>query len=74
MNTDNGNMTINELPELLTVKEISQYLRVCYTKALNIVKFSGIDYLKIDNSYRVRKEVFESWINIHGQRNYSVCK
>jgi len=61
--------TLHDLPDILTAKDISTYLRVCYTKALGIIKYSGIDYLKIDNVYRVRKDVFVEWLGIAGQRN-----
>ncbi len=58
MNTStvlNNRSTFESLPEILTPKEISHYLGICYTKALDVIKYGGIRYIKINNTYRVRK-------------------
>ena len=53
---------------LLTPHEIAEILKVSYPTALNFVKFSGIDYLKIGNQYRVTEEKFLAFISKKGHR------
>lgn len=61
---------INEYPEILTAKMIAEYLEVGYTKALNIIKYSNLDSLKLGKEYRVTKKAFEAWLYAEGKREF----
>ena len=37
----------------LTVKEIAELLKISYDSALDVVKYSGIEYVQIGRQYRV---------------------
>lgn len=49
--------------EFLTPKDISILLKISYVRALDFIKYSGIQYVKIGNQYRVTKHNFESFIS-----------
>ena len=50
----------------LTAKDISIILKICYQKALNFIKFSGIEYIKIGQAYRVEESKFYDFILNNG--------
>lgn len=52
----------------LTPNEISEILKVSYPTALAFVKYSGIDYIKIGNQYRVSEEKFNAYIQKKGKQ------
>ena len=54
------------LPEMLTPKEISKILKISYEAALAFVKYSGIDYHRIGNQYRVSSEKLTAFLNKRG--------
>jgi excisionase family DNA binding protein len=64
---ENVKNTLQQFPEILTAKEISIYLGIGYAKALHLLKFGGIPYIKIGNTFRVSKPKFETWLNQDGQ-------
>lgn len=68
------NNTIKEMNEILDARMICNYLGVGYTKALNLIKYGGLDYIKIGNTYRVTKKAFEEWLFQSGQREIAVEK
>lgn len=37
----------------LTVKEVAEMLKISYDKALEYIKYSGVEYVKIGRQYRV---------------------
>jgi hypothetical protein len=51
------NKSINELPEILDAREISNYLGIGYQKSLHFIKYSGLPFLKLGNTYRVFKKI-----------------
>ena len=53
---------------MLSPAEIAQILKISYHKALEFVKFSGIDYIKIGSQYRVSKEKFYAFVNSKGRK------
>lgn len=55
--------SLENLPEVLTAKMIAEFLDIGYVKALNLIKYGGIPYMKIGNTFRVSKKVFVEWIN-----------
>lgn len=52
--------------KMLTPHEISEILQISYPTALEFVKRSGIDYIKIGNQYRVCEDKFYAFINRKG--------
>ena len=59
-----------QLPEMLTPYEIAEMLKISYHKALEFIKYSGIDYMQIGHQYRVSAERFYAFVNAKGKRNF----
>lgn len=55
-------LTLDNLPEILTAADISQYLGVSYNYALLIIKFK-LTHIKLGNSYRVTKAHFIEFLD-----------
>lgn len=55
------------MPEMLTPKEVAKILKISYESALAFIKYSGIDYVKIGNQYRVSAEKLKAFLNRKGQ-------
>ena len=53
---------LNQYPDVLTARMVAEIMSVGYTKALNIVKYSGLPYIKIGSTYRIYKVNFERWL------------
>ena len=53
-------------PKLLTPHEIASILKVSYPTALDFVKYSGIDYIRVGNQYRVVEDKFYTFLNRRG--------
>lgn len=51
---------------MLTAHEIADYLKISYHKALDFIRFSGIDYIKIGSQYRVSSEKFHAFVASKG--------
>ena len=54
------------MPEMLTPKDVAAILQVSYESALAFIKYSGIDYHKIGNQYRVSAEKLRAFLNRKG--------
>lgn len=54
---------MNELPELMTVKEVQQYLRISEKSAYQLLKSKGFPCIKIGGTYRVDKAKLIKWVN-----------
>lgn len=52
--------------KFLTAKDISSILKICYQKALSFIKFSGVEYIKIGQAYRVEEGKFYDFILNNG--------
>ena len=53
---------------LLTPQEIAEILKISYEKALDFIKYSGVEYIKIGRQYRVD----ESKLNAFLQKNNDI--
>lgn len=53
----------SDLPDILTARDIAKYLNIGYNKALRLIRYGGMPYLKVNSTYRVSKEKFLAWIN-----------
>ena len=56
----------SKVPEMLTPKDVAAILQVSYESALAFIKYSGIDYHKIGNQYRVSAEKLQAFLNRKG--------
>ena len=54
------------MAEILTAKDIAETLKISYEKALDFIKYSGIDYIKIGNQYRVHSDKLWSFLSKKG--------
>ena len=54
------------MPEMLTPKEVADILKISYEATLAFIKYSGIDYHKIGNQYRVSAEKLRVFLNKNG--------
>ncbi len=54
------------MPEMLTPREVAEILKISYEAALSFIKYSGIDYHKIGNQYRVSAEKLRAFLNKKG--------
>lgn len=54
------------MPEMLTPKEVAEILKIGYEAALAFIKYSGIDYHKIGNQYRVSSEKLRAFLTRKG--------
>ena len=54
------------MSKMLTPHEIAGILQVSYPTALEFIKHSGIDYIKIGNQYRISEGKFYKFINRKG--------
>lgn len=55
------------MQKMLTPKEIAKVLGVCYPKALDFIRYSGIDYVRIGNQYRVTEDKLEAFLAQKGK-------
>ena len=55
------------MPEMLTPKEVAAILKISYESALAFIKYSGIDYIRVGNQYRVSAEKLKAFLNKKGQ-------
>ena len=54
------------MPEMLTPKEVADILKISYEAALAFIKYSGIDYHKIGNQYRVSADKLRAFLSKKG--------
>lgn len=52
----------------LTAKEIAKILRISYHAALDFIRHSGIDYIKIGSQYRVSEDKFYAFVAAKGTK------
>ena len=60
--------SVNYSLKILTAYDIAEILHVSYHKALEFIKCSGIDYIKIGNQYRVTEEKFYAFVSAKGRK------
>lgn len=47
----------------MNAKQIEKYIGICYAKALDFIKYSGIKYVKIGRTYFVSKETLDDFLS-----------
>lgn len=55
------------VPTMLTAKEVAAILKISYDNALEFIKHSGIDYIKVGRQYRVSEEKLTVYLQQQGQ-------
>lgn len=56
-------MTREELPEVMEVKDIQQFLKISRNTAYDLIKRKEFPTLKIGRLLRIRKESFLEWFD-----------
>ena len=56
------------MPEMLTPKDVAKILQIGYESALAFIKYSGVDFLKIGNKYRISKDKLDAFIRAKGSK------
>ena len=56
-------MTREELPEVMGVKDIQQFLKISRNTAYDLIKRKEFPTLKIGRLLRIRKESFLEWFD-----------
>lgn len=51
----------------LTPKQVAELLQIPYESALSVIKYSGIDYIKVGRQYRVKAAKLERHLNQKGE-------
>ena len=54
---------VDSLPDVICPSDVSKVLGVSYAKALSLVKYGGLNYIKIGNTYHVLKKNFTNWLS-----------
>ena len=55
------------VPTMLTAKEVAAILKISYDNALEFIKHSSIDYIKVGRQYRVSEEKLTAYLQQQGQ-------
>lgn len=56
----------SKVPDMLTPKEVAAILKISYEAALAFIKYSGIDYHRIGNQYRVSADKLRAFLSKKG--------
>lgn len=54
---------LNEYPEIMTAKNIAEYMDISYAKALHLLKYGNLPCIKIGHVFKVSRSVFSAWVN-----------
>lgn len=54
---------MSENKKYINAQDIADVLGICYAKALDFIKYGGINYIKIGHTYLVSAEKFDKFIN-----------
>ena len=57
-----------DISDMLTAADISKILKISYHSSLDFIKYSGIDYIKIGNQYRVSEDKFRAFLAQKGKK------
>lgn len=50
------------MTKYFTTKEVAEMLKISYDKALEFIKFSGVEYVKIGRQYRVSEPKLDAFL------------
>lgn len=55
------------MPVMLTPHDVADILKVSYETALEFIKYSGIDYVKVGRQYRISKDKLAAFLQKKGR-------
>ena len=55
--------TLTSYPDVLDAKDVASILSVSYISALRVIRYGGINYVRIGRAYRISKQNFIDWLN-----------
>jgi len=55
--------SLSSLPDVLDARDVASVLGIGYTKALRVIRYGGMNYIRIGCAYRVSKDNFIQWLN-----------
>jgi excisionase family DNA binding protein len=48
--------------EILTVKQLAEYLKCCPSSLYRLIKHGGVPYFRLGSDYRFDKSTIDTWI------------
>ena len=58
-----GKACLATLPDVMTAKDVAGVLGISYVMALRLIRFGGMNYVRIGRAYRVSKQNFTDWLH-----------
>ena len=55
--------SMNTLPDVMDAKDVASALGIGYVKALKLMRYGGMNYVRIGSAYRISKDNFTAWLN-----------
>jgi len=55
--------SLASLPDVLDAKDVAGFLGISYIKALKLLRYSGMNSIRLGRVYRVSKQNFTDWLN-----------
>ena len=62
--------SLDNYPEIMDPKMLSEYLDIGYAKALALVKSGIIPTIRIGNHYKIPKKCLNDWLDQSGYREF----
>lgn len=62
------------MENMLTAAEVAANLQVSYDTALDFIKYSGIDYVKIGRQYRVSEKKMQAFLSRKGKVEIDIAE
>lgn len=62
------------MENMLTAADIAENLQVSYETALDFIKYSGIDYVKIGRQYRVSEKKMQAFLSRKGKLTINIAE
>lgn len=63
MDNNNQGASENNVPDIMTLQEVADYLGLHYLTIYRLIQENKIPAAKIGGSWRFRKDVLDEWIN-----------
>ena len=70
--TATGGGGAGALPKALSARDVAGLLGIGYQKALNLIKYGDMDYIRLGNCYKVSHSSFNEWLAREGKREYDL--
>jgi len=62
----------NKNPAIMTVDDVSHYLRICRASVYRLAKRSEIPVSRVGRHLRFRKDVIDEWLTQMEDKNYNL--